>query len=977
MPVFLFTDIEGSTRLWDQNPQAMAEVIKRHDSLLRQIIVEHGGQVIEHTGDGVYAVFEVGQPLQAVLTIQQSIAEENWGSIDDVRLRIGLNACTSDREGVDYFRDGSRYFGLAVSHTSRIMSAGWGGQILLTPAVLNFDKLPEGAELEDLGPHMLKSLNQPQRIYNLTHPTIPWKEFPPINTLSTRPNNLPSQTTPFVNRRSEVSQIIESLKNGGCRLLTLFGLGGVGKTRLAIQTAAELIGDFQDGVFFVPLAPLQSPEQMVSSIAGTLNFSFHGSENQKLQLLNYLREKQLLLIMDNFEHLLSGVGLVADILETTPDVKILATCRERLNFAGEQVLEIRGLEIPNNSNLDNLETFSTVQLFLNAVRRSDPDFVLTTEEASAVIRICQLVAGMPLGIELAAAWVRIFSCQEIADQIEENLRFLVTQRSNVPKRHQNLYAVCDYFWEQLAGSEKEVLRKLSIFRGGFHTQAAWQVAGASTFFLSALLDRAFLRKVTITTASRPDITNQAEAWRVRYEMHAVLRQYAAEKLAEHPQELAETKARHGRYYADFLQRRDARLKGADQQAALEQIIAEMDNILTAWNWAIEGFHTDAIEMSLESLNEVYHLTNRLDDGIETFGRAAIQFNASDNKSGNLGSRLLIRQARFFARTSQPEKALALLEDSPTFLSDLDSPIEAAHCYQIIGTVARFKGQLEEAYNYLEKSLAIYREVNDPRYIAWTLIQVSDCAYRMGNFDKARQSFWECYNIHRRMGDPRGMALTLSGLGVLLNQLDETDFAVTLLQESARLYRSVNDRYGTAVSSHNLGAIALDRQDYITARPYFEESLSSFQETSNKWTLAAALNGLGIVNYELGEPEHAREYLLKALELTYNRNLLPLLLETLIQTAVIALDEDKPLLAAELLAFTLAHPALDKAEMEGRAKKIWFSVSDKLSLETIQNARQKGEKKELAMAVAEATSILAPQGEKLYHDPDRLSHRISQ
>jgi tetratricopeptide (TPR) repeat protein len=244
---------------------------------------------------------------------------------------------------------------------------------------------------------------------------------------------------------------------------------------------------------------------------------------------------------------------------------------------------------------------------------------------------------------------------------------------------------------------------------------------------------------------------------------------------------------------------------------------------------------------------------------------------------------------------------------------------------------------------------------------------------MGNFEKARQTYWECYNIHRRMGDPRGMAFTLSGLGVLLNQLGESDLAGTLLQESVRLYRSVNDRYGTAVSSHNLGAIALDRQDYITARPYFEESLSYFQEMSNKWTLAAALNGLGIVNYELGEKEQAREFLLKALEITHNRDLLPLLLETLIQTAVIAADEGQDQLAAELLAFTLSHPALDKAEMEGRARKIWYSLSDKLSLEAIQSARQQGEQKELTEVVSEATFILTPKGEDLYNDPDRLSH----
>jgi predicted ATPase len=730
---------------------------------------------------------------------------------------------------------------------------------------LNHDRLPEGAELRDLGPHMLKSLAQPQRIYNLTHPAIPWQNFPPLNTLSTRPNNLPPQTTPFVNRYREVSRATTTLQQDDCRLLTLYGPGGVGKSRLAIQTAAELIGDFNEGVYFVPLASVDSSEYIVSAIAGTLNFSFHGSDNQKLQLLSYLREKQVLLVTDNFEHLLDGVGLLSDILEAAPNVKILSTCRERLNFAGEKVLEVKGLEIPDNSDIENLESFSTVQLFLNAVRRSQPDFILTPAEAPAVIRICRLVAGMPLGLELAAAWVRMFSCQEIADQIEENLSFLMTSRPDVPDRHRNLYAVCDYFWEQLAESEQAVLRKLSVFRGGFHSQAAWQVAGASTFFLSALIDRSFLRKVTITTASRPDLINQAEAWRIRYEMHAVLRQYAAEKLERFEEEKQKTIERHGRYYAEFLQRRESRLKRQEQQASLEQLIAEIDNIRGAWDWAIQGVHIEAIEKGFESLNLAYSLANWVDEGIEIFDRTVVSIRPFQRQQPELYGRLLIRLAKFYARTSQSEKARSLIEEALSLVAGLDSPAETAHCYQIMGNINRAKGQIPEAIAWLEKSLALHREVNNPWDIARLLAQIGDCVYRLGDFDKARKIFWECYNIHRRNGDPRGMAFIFSGLGIVLNNLGEADAATALLQESIKLYRSINDRWGVAVANHNLGSIAFARQDYAAARPYFEEGLPSFREMSSKWLLAAALNGLGIVLYELGDHKQAKAYLVEAVE----------------------------------------------------------------------------------------------------------------
>jgi tetratricopeptide (TPR) repeat protein len=355
----------------------------------------------------------------------------------------------------------------------------------------------------------------------------------------------------------------------------------------------------------------------------------------------------------------------------------------------------------------------------------------------------------------------------------------------------------------------------------------------------------------------------------------------------------------------------------------------------------------------------------------------MRFESLGPRHNGLAGKLLIRQAGFLARSSQPEKALVLINKSMNLISGLDLPAETAHIYQVYGYISRFKGRLDEALLYLEKSLTIFRRTNNSWYIANLLAQISDCAYRMGNFEKARQSFWEAYNIHRRIGDPRGMAFTLSGLGVLLNQIGEADNAITLLQESIRLFRSVNDRYGTAVSSHNLGAIAMARQDYISARPYFEESLAAFQEMTNKFTLAAALNGLGIVNYELGSRQQAKEYLARALDLTYQRELMPLLLETLVQSAVIANEENQPQLAAEILAFALAHPALDKAETEGRAKNIWYTISDRLSSDVIQRTRRAGEQKELAEAVSEAATRLTRQGENQHPEPDRLSHRISQ
>jgi hypothetical protein len=376
MTIFLFTDIEGSTQKWEKLRDEMSKVLSRHDTIMREEIEKY---IIKHTGDGVFAIFEEGDPLGCALEIQKRCAGEDWGKIGELRIRIGLHAGTAEKRGKDYF-------GPVINRTARVMGTAWGGQIVLTPEVRQSAKLPEGAVVQDLGAHLLKDLCEPQQLLGLVHPDMSIREFPPLHSLSSHHHNLPVQATPFLGREEELGKITELLRSPSCRLVTLIGPGGIGKTRLAIQAAAEEIERFSHGVYFIPLDPLSSAEFLVSAIAEALKFSFYSKEDEKVQLLNYLREKELLLILDNFEHLVAGAGIISEVLNVASGVKIMVTSRELLNLRGEWIVQVGGMEVPEGERID-VEGYSAVQLFLHTAQRIRTGVEFTDESAGGGITV--------------------------------------------------------------------------------------------------------------------------------------------------------------------------------------------------------------------------------------------------------------------------------------------------------------------------------------------------------------------------------------------------------------------------------------------------------------------------------------------------------------------------------------------------------------------------------------------------------------
>lgn len=344
MPVFLFSDIEGSTQKWETHKEAMAKALALHDAILLAALSKFGGKVIKNTGDGVFAMFDNRQALQCALSTQLEISHNDWSSVSGLKIRMALHAGDAEKRGEDYF-------GPVINRTARILATGWGGQIVLTPAAQSASDLPEGAALESLGTHLLKDLSDPQPLLGLMHNSLPQQKFPPLRSLTSRPNNLPSPSTAFFGRESELKTIAAIFKDPSCRLVTVVGQGGMGKSRLAIQAAADRLDDFSDGVYFVPLAPVLSPATLATAVAGAVPFSFSGEADVAMELFRYLKDKNLLLVMDNFEHLLVGASFISEMLKAAPNLRILVTSRIRMNLSEEWVLELEGMSFPKGEGL--------------------------------------------------------------------------------------------------------------------------------------------------------------------------------------------------------------------------------------------------------------------------------------------------------------------------------------------------------------------------------------------------------------------------------------------------------------------------------------------------------------------------------------------------------------------------------------------------------------------------------------------------
>lgn len=738
------------------------------------------------------------------------------------------------------------------------------------------------------------------------------------------------QTTPFIGRQKELAEITGRLGDPSCRLLTLVGPGGIGKTRLALEAA----GRHGKGACFVSLATITLPSLLLPTIAEALGLSFYGGQDSKARLLDYLRDREAFLILDNFEHLLEEAGLVAEILRTSQAVKILVTSRERLNLRGEWLYEVRGMDFPRDSEVGEIEGFSAIELFLQNARRLDPGFSLSDKNRPHVVRICQLVEGMPLAIELATAWVRILSPQEIADELAQSLDFLATSLRDVPARHQSLRAVFEHSWSLLSEAERTTFRRLSIFRGGFTREAARQVASASLLTLSSLADKSLVR------------------WSPagRYLIHHMLSQYCRELLRKHPEDWSAIGHLHCGYYAGFIQQRHNELKTGRQKEALQAIEREIDNLRAAWWWAVEHARTEDIAKALDGFYTFYLSRGWFEEGEESIGNATELLRELDQEGSEPTVKLtlakaLARQGSLCANLGLYEEAKSQLAEALALARALDAMEEVAFALNALGGIAWDLGEYLEAMQCHQESVAICRDIGHQQELVVSLDNLGFIYMCLGQFAEAKKLILESVEVAREIGDRMGIASPLGRLGWVAYVEGDLEKAQVYFGEAIAISQEFDNRMVMALDQAGLSVTLNALQEYGRAKQLASESLAAARDIGYQLAIVAALGSLGDALRAEGNYEQARACLNEGFKTAFRLGLMPMYLLLLIAWGSLLADEGESERATETL--TLILQSASDVEVFGKVAELRLSeLRTKLSPDVYAAARQRGERANL-------------------------------
>lgn len=797
-------------------------------------------------------------------------------------------------------------------------------------------------------------------------------------------HNLPRQLTSFVGREEELAAIRRRFQEDGCRLLTLVGPGGMGKTRLALEAASRLVDHFQDGAFFVPLEAVAAPHLLVTAVAEALDFSFYRPDDLKQQLIAYLGEKQILLVLDNFEHMLDAAGLLAQLLEQARSVRLLVTSRERLKLPQEWLLELDGLPRPADAGDERLETYAAVQLLLQRARQVRPRLAWSPAEKKAAVHICHILGGMPLGIELAAAWLRVLSFREIESELAANLDVLPGATGDLPPRHRSLRAVFEQSWRFLSAGEKRLWEKLTIFRGRFDRRAAAYVAGASPSSLMALVDKSLLR---LDGAGR-------------YATHGLVRQVGLEKLSERPEELAAVRAAHGAYYARFLEERERALFGRGQREALTAIAGVIDDVRAAWEWAVAEKRLDQVTASARALARFYEMRGWFTEGRERYGRAVARLRAgaapepeTDRQTARLLARLLIHEGLFLLRHSDFEGAAARLRESLAIGERIKAHPEVAaaatrlaevrfrdgdyararqlgrnalaysrpsgnladsvRALSILGQVAFAQGRFDEASDFFEESRALCQQLGDLWALAHLHNNLGMVSHELGRYDDAWDHFRASLDIFRDLGDRWGQALVTNNMGQSALLTGRSDEAEAWLQKSLALRREFGNRWAVAFVLNNLGRLNLRRGHLAEARACVEESLAIRRHFDDPQGAASCLLNLGDIALAMEETETARERYVEGLQTAVAIQNESLTLTALLGMARVLLqsEKDETVLARELLALVAQHPAVTD-ETKDKAERLAAEVTARFPPEGAEGVQRRSEERSLAAVAAD-------------------------
>lgn len=896
MPVFMLTDIEGSTELWDTYHKTMLTALMRHNAILEEQIPAHGGRILELRGDGVKAVFETGDPLACVIAIQRAFERTDWGEIGTLKIRIGLHGVPTVKKGIDYFKEEDRYYGPVLNHTSRIMDAGWGGQILVSDEIQQTFSLPTGARWVDFGAQNLRSIDHPVHVFGLIHPDLRNQTFPPLRTVSAPPplepeqparprHNLPTQPTAFVGRQAELGMLEQMLTETGIRQVTVVGPGGMGKTRLALA-AGEKVADrhtaeagyyFPDGVFFISLVSINSPEHIIPLLGKTLGIPIEVSQNtdsmerasqgvttQKEKLLGYLAARRMLLILDNFEHLVHGAEIVSEILQTAPGVHVLATSRERLHIREEQVFPIQGLDFPDWEAPDSPGAFTSMELFLQSARRVQPGFTVNAEEMVYLTRICRLVGGMPLGLELAASWVDMLSLDEIVLEIQKCLDFLETDLRNMPDRHRSIRAVFDSSWNLLNEREQQFFARLSIFRGTFSRRAAEKITHAKLQNLATLVSKSLL---------------QYDREKNRYQVHELLRQYGAEQLAENPEDEFDAYHCFSDFFCGEAEKHLQLFMDGQMQPAIERLEMDHNNIRFACDWAIAHQELTHFSRAINGICFYYDWSWRADEGIAVCKKGVDMLNRASQGDGILYKKLqasLISWNGYFNLFFQHDLAASMLAQSLDIVHELealgvDARVEKGQILFYQGILNLLSGSSSVAKNLLEQSLAVSLESAYPWMIIRNMTALGDIARSSGVPSESKHWYSKALEVSKKHENVWGEINSLNALGWAARRLISYQEAQAYFDESIALAKISNHPWEVIRGLESSGFLKLYLGQFEQAYEQFTEAIAISVHLGLSYQTLPTQSHLGIAKWLAGDFAQAEVELEKSIALSQPLN----------------------------------------------------------------------------------------------------------
>ena len=827
---FLFTDIEGSTQRWETHREAMTVAVKRHDELLRSIIETDGGYVFKTLGDAFCAVFDsVASATVAALDIQRALSAEDFTSVGGLHARIALHTGNSEERNRDYF-------GPAVNRVARLLSVGHGGQILLSDATAALAKadLPPRSAIRDLGSHRLKDLSNPEHVHQLIAPDIA-ADFPPLRSLEAVPNNLPIQVTSFRGREADMKEISEALDT--TRLVTLFGAGGVGKTRLALQVAAELLDRFPDGVWYIELASITDPEFVPSIIAGALNAPEARDRSASEALVNFLKRKRMLLILDNCEHMVEAVStLVAAILHSCPDVRVLSTTRQAFNIAGEDVIRVASLAAPDVTarlNADAAMEFGAVALFVDRATSVNRSFRLSDDVAPIVADICRRLDGIPLAIELAAARVKVLSIPHLAQRLSERFRLLSSGDRTVLKRQQTMRALIDWSYDLLTETEKLLFRRLSVFGGGFSLDAASDVCSGVNIDAIDILD--LISSLVDKSLIVADTGGELE----RYRLLESTREYAIEKLTDSG-ERDQFLRSHALYF--LAQAREAGESWAltPRIVWLSRMRPELDNFREALDWTLIKKQDVATGAALAgSLGYLWY-----DGALEAEGRRWIQTATAipDELPDEVTAQLYLALAPVSAGKTGYEAASRARD----LYDKIGDRKRAAMARTQVGFTLFQLGRAKEALEPATQAVSVLRAEGGPRAVSAGLTIVGLVQWVQGDIEAGRRSYSEAMALAKASSDDRRVAIVLQNLAELECLSGNVARAVEYATEARTIHERNHDAGSLAGAGANLGAYFILLERFAEAREALLYSVRYQREVERPYVAAICIQSLAFL-----------------------------------------------------------------------------------------------------------------------------------